>query len=350
MRIFDFAALGIATIIFLGGCKEKKETVTPAPPVKVRVLVVDESQMAGGKSYTGIVNAKTNTMVSFAVAGTITELYAQEGQKVTKGQPLGKVRNADYVNSNNIAEAELAEARDAFERLKKLHDANALPDVKWVEIQQKLKQAENAAEISSRALGDATLRSPVTGVVTRRIADIGQNVMPVEPVYEIISNEDLTLDISVPEEEIGKISTGETVIVTCEEGGLDAVECKVTMKSVTADPLTRGYTVKIAVPSNGGKLLSGMLGKAVFPGSIAKELEESGKPTVNLPVRSVLLDFENKNFVWVVKNGKAERRDVSADELVPSGVNVTSGLLPGDSVIVEGMQKVSTGTIVICDK
>lgn len=90
-------------------------------------------------------------MLSFSVPGTITDFYVEEGQRVAKGQVLARVRSDSYVNAGNIADAELAEARDAYARLKKLHDADALPEIKWVEVQNKLKQAENAAEMSRRA-------------------------------------------------------------------------------------------------------------------------------------------------------------------------------------------------------
>ena len=343
-----FLAVGLSLFT---ACKKDKDAMTPPPPVKVTVEVVSPYNSEAGRSYTGTVNAETTTSVSFAVPGTITRLNFSEGQKVAKGQVLGTVRNADYANSYNMAQAELAEAQDAYERMKKLHDANALPDIKWVEIQQKLKQAENAAEISKRALDDATLISPVTGVVNRKLADVGQNVMPVEPVYEIVSADNLTIDISVPENEIGKIKVGDPVKVIFNDKSLGEKDCKVTMKAVVADPLTRAYTVKIAVPSEKGQVLAGMLGTVQFKETTSPATDSlyASKAVASLPTQAVLLDFDNRNFVWVVKNSKATRRFVVADELVTNGVLVTSGLEHGDSVIIAGMQKVSEGTPVAID-
>ena len=63
-----------------------------------------------------------------------------------------------------------------------------------------------------------------------------------------------------------------------------------------------------------------------------------------LPSQSVLLDADNRQFVWTVKDGKAIRKFVTVDEFSPDGVIVKNGLAVGDSVIVSGMQKVSTGT------
>lgn len=324
------------------GCKHKGDSPTPAPPVKVSVMAVGNSDFQEGRIYSGTVASATSTTVSFAVAGTIEELYAQEGQRVGQGQLLGKLKSGDYTNANNIAEAQLAEAQDAYARLKKLHDADALPEIKWVEIQQKVKQAQNAADISKRALNETQLRAPISGVISRKIADRGQNVAPIEPVYEIITTDQLTIDISVPETEVGNFAEGQAASI--EFKGLEPQSGKVTQKSVVADPLTRTYKIKVSVPSAGGKILPGMVGSVKFAPTEKSEAADMG---IVLPSQAVNLSDDNRTFVWIVKGGRAERRFVVADEMASTGILVKEGLTAGDSVIVAGMQKVGTGSTVI---
>ena len=337
-------ALSALTVFFTIGCKDKKDKPTMAPPVKVTVLAVTPSMQESERVYSGTVSSSATTNVSFSVAGTITNLYASEGQKVGKGQLIGKVRDAEYQNALNIANAQLAEAQDGYERLKKLHDANALPDVKWVEMQQKLKQAQNAAEMAQRTVNDASLHSPVSGTVTRKFADVGQSVLPVQPIYEIVSTDNLTIDVSVSENEIGGFKVGQVASVAFESADIPALQGKVTQKTVVADPITRSYTVKVGIDSDKGKILPGMIGNVTFqaPESVGEE-----PSAIVLPSGSVLLNEDNRLFVWIVKNGLAERRFVTADELSNHGIIVKSGLAPNDSVIVAGMQKVGTGTKVI---
>ncbi len=286
-------------------------------------------------------------MVSFSVPGRITDIYVSEGQRVAKGQVLARVSADNYVNAGNIADAELAEARDAYARLKKLHDADALPDIKWVEVQNKLKQAENAAHISNRAVADATLHAPVSGVVGRKLASVGQTVAAAEPVLELVTVNDLRIAVSVPESEIGDIAEGQTAIVSFKSLGIDSVAGRVALKSVVADPLTRAYTVKISIPNANGRILPGMVGDVVIPHSAVKSEASAGG--VLLPSQAVLLGSDNRQFVWVVSQGKAERRFVTTDNLSSGGILVTDGLSPSDSVIVAGMQKVGTGTPVRCE-
>ena len=340
---YSFLTIASMAGMVLSGCKEKTEP-TVAPPVKVTVMAVDEQSAQGGSVFSGTVQAATSTNVSFTVAGTITEMYVSEGQRVAKGQVIARLRTSDYVNADNIAQAQLAEAQDAYDRLKKLHDANALPDIKWVEIQNKLKQAQNAAEISARSIQDATLRAPVSGVINRKLADAGQSVVPVEPIVEIVTVDQLTIDIPVSEQQIGSFTIGQPAEVSFKSLGLENISGKVNQKSVVADPLTRTYTVKISLPSSEGKILPGMVGDVSFPAMNSDGTDANTE--IILPSQSVLLDSDNRNFVWIVKGRKAERRFVTADELVRGGVIVKTGLTPGDTVIVEGMRKVGTGTVV----
>lgn len=322
-------------------CKKQSDKPTLPSPVKVKVIEVTSGSGSDISQFSGIVTPAETTTISFTVGGTITNLPVKEGQKISKGQLLGKVRNSDYLNAYNIAEAELAEAQDGYNRLKKLHDANVLPDVKWVDIQQKLIQAKNAAEIAKRSLDDANLYSPVAGIVTRKFADVGQTVMPVEPILEVISSDNLTIDISVGENQVSFFSSGQKAQVSVDAFPNESFEGKVTQKSMTADPLTRAFTVKVSIPNKDEKILPGMIGQVCFDRlSNSEELSTS----IELPSQAVLLNDDNRWYVWVVVDSMANRRFIVPGDITSTGVKVVSGLQPGDKVIVEGIRKVGTGT------
>lgn len=333
----------IALTAILSGCKNH-DKATAEGPVRVNVEVVgNRSATNDSRSYSGTVEASEESTVSFSVPGTITKVYVEEGQKVSKGQLLAQVKSESLVNSRNIAQAELEEARDAYQRLKKLHDADALPDIKWVEIQSKLKQAENAAALADRAVTDASIHAPISGYVSRKFASDGQTVIPAEPVVKIVDLNTLQVSISVPENEISSFGPKTAAVVRFDIEGKPEVIGKIGSKSVVADPLTRSYTVKFNIDGANGRILPGMIGSVSVEG-LKKDSSSITKSEVTLPSQAVLLSSDNNQFVWTVKNGKAFRKDVEADELSADGVIVRSGLAPGDSVIVAGMQKVSTGT------
>lgn len=332
----------IGLTCIMSGCS-KKEKATVAGPVRVDIEVAGNSKINGTQQdYSGTVEAADASTVSFSVPGTITKIYVEEGRKVAKGQLLAQVKSDNLINSRNIAQAELEEARDAYQRLKKLHEANALPDIKWVEIQAKLKQAENAADLAERAVSDATIHSPISGYVTQKFADEGQTVVPAEPIVKIENLSKLQVVISVPENEISSFGPTSSAIITFDSAENLKVNGKMSQKGVVADPLTRAYKVKFDFENKDSKILPGMICSVHVEGlnNDTTSLSED----IILPSQAVLLSSDNQRFVWIVKDGKAVRKNVIADELSVNGVTVRSGLTPGDSVIVAGMQKVSTNT------
>lgn len=329
--------------VILSACSNKDKAVVQGP-VRVDVKVVG-NQEAGvpGQNYSGTVEAADASTVSFSVPGAISKIYVSEGQKVKEGQLLAQVESGSLVNSRNIAHAELEEARDAYQRLKKLHDANALPDIKWVEIQAKLKQAENAAALADRGVNDATLRSPINGYISQKFVNEGQTVVPAEPVVKVMNIDKLQVAISVPEDEISLFGATAEATVTFGDNDSLRVHGKMGQKGIVADPLTRSYTVKFDIAEPNERILPGMIGTVSVEG-LDKASGVNGSTEIVLPSQAVLLSSDNRQFVWIVKGGKAVRKDVTADELSADGVTVRSGLSAGDSVIVAGMHKVSTGT------
>ncbi|MDE5997558.1 MAG: efflux RND transporter periplasmic adaptor subunit, partial [Muribaculaceae bacterium] len=188
-----------------------------------------------------------------------------------------------------------------------------------------------------------SIHAPISGYVSQKFASDGQTVIPAEPVVKIVNLNSLQVSIPVPENEISSFGPKTTAVIKFDIEDNPEVIGKIGNKSVVADPLTRSYTVKFDFENSNGKILPGMIGDVVVKGLQNDSLSVKTSE-ITLPSQAVLLSSDNHQFVWTVKNGKAQRKDVVADELSANGVYVKSGLVPGDSVIVAGMQKVSTGT------
>lgn len=346
IRFNYFSRVLISGTVVLTGilcaCHHEKATVAAPPRVAVKVAGSSAAN-SDGRSFSGTVESADESTVSFSVPGTITKIFVDEGQRVGKGQILAKVKSESLQNASNIANAELEEARDAYHRLKRLHDADALPDIKWVEVQSKLKQAENAVELANRAVSDATLTSPLSGYVSQKLADDGQTVIAAQPVLRIVDLDKLQVNISVPENEISAFTIGTTANITVAATDSIRITGKLGQKGVVADPLTRTYNVKFDITNAGGRILPGMIA-AVNVEGLSTDPATVTNTQMTLPSQAVLLAADNRLFVWVVKDGKAMQRFVTANELLTDGVKILSGIAPGDSVIVAGMQKVSNGT------
>lgn len=311
-------------------------------PVKVTVLAARGIDTATSMPYSGTVESGDGAEMSFTVGGTINHIYVSEGQKVRKGQLLASLDGSSIDNANKIAQATLAEARDAYARLKKLHDANALPDIKWVEVQSKLKQAENAAAIAEKEVGDTKIYSPIDGVVAEKKADVGQTAIPGVPVLNIVSVSDIKVSISVAEGEIGKMTPGVKATITAPAASDMTYEGTLTQQGVVANPLSRTYDVKFKISNPDTRLLPGMLCNVTVQSPV--DTASVSKHDIILPPQAILLSADNRNFVWLARNREAEQRFVTVGDITSDGIVIADGIAPGDTVIVQGMQKVSNGT------
>lgn len=330
--------MGAMVMCILPSCGLKKEKMTPAPAVRVSVLPVADSSVGRAQAYSGVVESGDGSELSFSVPGTIQAIYVTPGQKVAKGQLLAELGHESLDNAAAVADAALEEAQDAYARLKKLHDAQALPDIKWVEMQSKLKQAENTAAMAHRAVADAKIYAPQNGTVAEKLADVGQTVIPALPVLRIVGLGDVKVSISVPEGEIAAMKPGRKASVTVDAVGGEPRQATLTEQGVTANPLTRAYDVKFSVANPGSSLLPGMLC------SVSLDEPQEALQAIVLPTQAVLLAADNRHFVWLAKEGKAHRRFVEQKGVTPSGIIIASGIASGDNVITAGMQKVSENT------
>lgn len=341
MKYFSVMLIVVAASTIFPSCGFKKEKTTVVPPVKVEVMSVGGIAGSDSQTYSGTVEGGDGAEMSFSVAGTLKGIYVKPGQKVSKGQLLAEIDASNLQNACQVAEATLAQAQDAYNRMKKLHDANALPDIQWVDIQSKLRQAENAVAIARRAVSDARIYSPIAGVVSEKFAEVGQNVAPGVPVMNIVTTDQVKVSISVPESEISAMTPGRKATVTARSVETAPVEGTLTEQGVVANPLSRTYDVKFSVSNASGVLRPGMLCDVKVDVPVASE-----KATVKVvvPVNAVLLTADNRHFVWLAKNGVAQQRFVETGAITPQGVEIDGGLAAGDSLVVAGMQKICNGT------
>lgn len=335
-QIINVIVIGLGFVCF-SSCGFKKEKITQLPPIKVTIMPVSDSGNIIGRTYSGTVESGEGAEVSFTIPGTVEKIYASAGDEIKKGQLLAELKSGTLQNSYNIAKATLAEAQDAYDRFKKLHDAKALADMRWVEIENTLKQAQNAEEIARRAMDDARLYSPISGTVSEKLIDVGQTVIPAVAAFKIVALNDVKVTIPIPENEIANLSVGQNADIVVEALNNEHISGKLTEKGIVANPLTRAYEAKFSVENPNGKLLPGMICNVSIQ---ADSIEQ----VIVLPPQSVLLSADNRNFVWLARDSKAHQQFVEASDITAEGIVISSGLERGDSVIIAGMQKVSEGT------
>jgi len=324
----------------LMSCGENKDE--EVRPIAVKVVSVKPTTESASLKFSGTIEENSGTAVSFATAGTVKHVYVSNGQSVVKGQLLADIDPTTLEQLHNAALATLSQAEDAYERMKQLHDANSLPEIQWVDVQSRLAQAQSSEQIARRALKDARIVAPVSGIIAGKSVEVGQNVLPSLTVMKIVEINNVKVNVSVPESEISTIGRGSEVNITVPALGNAKFRGVVSEKDVTANMLSRTYDVKALINNASHQLMPGMICSA----SIG---QNSTSSAITLPIDAVQLSNKNFYYVWTVINGKAHRTFVEVGSVTPTGVVITGGLDKSDIVIVEGQQKVSEGMEVSYD-
>lgn len=318
-----------------GGCS-KFESKNEERVILVKTITVSPSNNIIGNSYVGIVQEELSTSLSFQSIGNIENIYVGEGQRVSKGQLLATLNKANLKSTYDIALSTLNRAKDGYDRLKLLHDNGSLPEIKWVEIQSTLQQAMSSEQIAKKSLQNAELRAPYSGIISKKNAEVGANVVMGMSVFTLVKTDNVNIKISIPENEVSKVKIGDEVSINVSALGNKVFNAKITEKGVAGDILSHTYEARIKINNPKNELLPGMVCNV----SILKEGETAN---IVLPNNAVQVNNNGSRFVWLANKGIAEQRDVVIGGLSGDGVIISSGLTQGDNVIIEGNNKVSQG-------
>ena len=342
MKLKNGCVLMFCIALFIGCKQESEKKVDTVQPIKVKVVKMSPTEIGNTQGYSGTVEETNGSILSFSAIGTVKKVAVSVGQRVSHGQLLAILDDVSIKNQYNAALSMREQAEDAHKRMKLLHDNGSLPEIQWVDVESKLKQAIAAEQIAKKSLNDSKLYAPFSGVISEKNIEEGQNVLPGMQAFKLITIDKVNVKISIPEKEISHIKIGQKARISVASLGDNIFEGKVTEKGVVANSLSRSYEVKILI-DNDGKLMPGMICDVHLQ-------KEDAKSAFMLPTPVIQIDDMNQQFVWVNKDGKVTKRNIKTGTLTAMGVVIEEGLNDGDEVLIEGQQKVSENTAITIEQ
>lgn len=336
------ALLPTALAVSFAACT--KPIAAPVPRVQ-RVLVAPVAPTAGARELhlSGTLSAERAFPLGFATMGTVEQVLVEEGQMVEPGQLLARLSPRSYQDALGIAEAKAKQAEDAYRRLLPMHQNRTLPDVKFVEVETGRDQARLAVSLAQRNLADTELRSPIRGVVSNRGAEPGMTVAPGLPAFTLVQTGTLTAVAPVPEMQIASVRRKAAARITVPALGKE-YSGQVREIAVAANPLTRTYDVKVAVPNPRGDLRVGMIADIHLQ---VGDGTGTGARLLAVPPEAVRVDEKGATYVFVVASGdRLEKRPVAVARFVGESTAVEAGLREGELVVTSGSPMLYDGLAV----
>ena len=326
------------TLLILSGCVGKKSSEkAQTVPIRTRITYLDKNRTV--QKYVGVVEEERASVISFPVAGIVDAMYAIEGQHVSKGTLLAELNTSNLTSTYIAAKAQLSQAEDAMRRVQMMYDSKSVAEIKYVEVQTQLEKARSMEAIAKKNLADSRLKAPFSGVIGKKSVESGENVLPNQPVYTLLKIDNVKIKVSIPEKEIRTILKNQRATLSVPALDDAAYDGIIEETGVMADPISHSYIIRIRVANPNGILLPGMVCNV----NVEQTADDSKKYIV-LPPKCIQRNGD-ETFVWLVVDGAPIHHNVRTGRMLPSGVEIISGLKGGEEVVIDGYQNIYKGVM-----
>ena len=295
--------------------------------IEMRPLV-DEIEALG--------TAKANESVEIRprISSLVTRILFEEGQYVEQGDLLIELENSEIVAGLALAEASLSESRSLYNRSKELESTQAISASNLEALLAQVKVDEANVEAARAKLRNTLVRAPFSGRIGLRRVSPGSFVNTDTVITTLDDVSVIKLDFSVPETFVNVVS--EDMDIVAHSLVFPDRDFIGTVASIDTrlDPISRAVEVRAVIPNDDGLLKPGMF--------MTVDLRRDRGDVLLAPEQAIVPEG-TRQYVYVVSDGIAEKRQVRLGRRIPGYVVVADGIAAGDTVITEGTHKVRDG-------
>lgn len=314
-----------------------KATRAKRKGVPVIVAPVGEMRDAVVLQAIGTARAVRSVVLYPEAAGEITDLPVQSGTRVAKDDVVLRLDSRDARLAMRVAETHVREAQNELARAKDLQRSKVKSAANVVDAELGLERARLELRQAQETLADRTLRAPFAGVVGIPKVEVGDRITPETAIVSLDDRSTLSVEFEVAERFFTRLRSGMPVRARTpafadrrKDGVVDKIDSRI-------DPVARTILLRATFPNADDALRPGMSFAATIdlPGPLLPAV-----PELSLQWR------DGRSYVWRISDGTAERVGVVARRRLADTVLVEGDLNPGDTVVVEGVQRLRPGVAV----
>ncbi|HNZ68782.1 MAG: efflux RND transporter periplasmic adaptor subunit [Bacteroidota bacterium] len=337
--------LSAMVLIILSACSGGKEKTTgmekaasgPSKTEIVKVMQLEMQKISHAVEYTATLQGYEEVHLAPAAPGRIEAIYVEEGSRVLRGQVLVQMDRTQL----HQAEIQMRTLATDFARLDTLQKVGSIPQQQYDQLKAQYEIARSNVEFLT---GNTRLKAPFSGIISGKYFEAGEmySGAPVAPVgkaaiLSLVQIDRLKVIVPVSEKYYPQIQTGMNAKISVDIYPGQEFSGKVVRIFPTIDPASHTFSVEVVTPNSSAVLRPGMFARVSF------DLGEVD--AVVLPALAVLkMQGSNERYLFVEKDGKAERIPVSIGARFDDRIEVISDLLkPGDRVIVSGQSRLLHG-------
>jgi RND family efflux transporter MFP subunit len=373
-------AIGIVVLVLAAGVIW---WLTRPKAIEVHTAVAREIGGSDGErtvlNASGYVTARRAATVSSKVTGKVVEVLIEEGMKVKEGQVLARLDDTNIKTSLAVAQAQLESVKTAveetraqlkqaeseFQRATNLAKQNiasqsdldkAESDAKSLRArlarqERDITVADRQVDLWQQQMDDMVIRAPFAGIVTTKDAQPGEMISPVSAgggftrtgIGTVVDMDSLEIEIDVNESYINRVQPGQPVEATLDAYPEWKIPCKVIAIIPTADRQKSTVKVRVGFDQLDPRILPEMAVKVAFH-------EASGGTTITgrtvMVPKTAVQSQEGRDVVFVVQNGRAERRAVTVSSTGGDEAVIGAGIAAGERVVVDSPAGLSDGAAI----
>jgi len=354
--------IALAVLVVIGGAGAGWYYLRPGPGIPIHAVTVESAGGGGGSSLdaSGYVTPRRQATLSGQIIGKVVYLNAEEGQRIKQGDVVARLDDSNYAAALRQAEAQerqakaaLADVTPIFERYKRLQGQNAISTDQFENERAAYDAARTAAEVATAAVALAqsnenftTVRAPFDGVVTVKVAQVGDIVSPASAggntftgIATIVDMDSLEVDVDVSENYIDRVRAEQKATIQLTAYPDWDIPATVIAVIPTADQSKGTVKVRVAINAKDARILPQMGARVSF------ETTPGAQPVsraVTVPPDAIAGSGDS-GTVFVITGDTVEARQVKVGLRTSQSVTILSGVGAGDRLAQGDLTKLHNG-------
>jgi membrane fusion protein (multidrug efflux system) len=308
-----------------------------AAAVSVITAAARSEKVEVGIEAIGTAKANEAVDITSKTSNIVTAIHFRDGEQVKVGQVLVELDAAQATADLAAATADYTDSVSQFNRSRELVATQALSKAQYEQLESTMKANEARVAAARAKFSDTYIRAPFSGRVGLRRVSIGTLISPGTVIATLDDTSLIKVDFAVPDVFVSALREGLNVTASTTAIAGRMFEGRISSVDSRIDPSTRAIMVRALVPNRDAALRPGMF----LTVSVAKDERQA----LMIP-EEALVPEQSKQFVYVVRGGKANKREVQIGVRQPGKVEVATGLTAGELVVTEGTQKIREGSAV----
>jgi membrane fusion protein (multidrug efflux system) len=303
--------------------------------VTVEAVKVATASMPQTITAVGSLRSDESITVRPEVAGRISAILFNEGQRVAKGATLVKLDPSINEADVGQARANLKLAKSKFDRAVDLAKSNFISGQARDEAENNLRVAEAALQLAEAKLAKTEIKAPFSGIIGLRVVSIGDYVKEGADVVNLEAIDPLKVDFRVPEIYLKQVQVGQPLEVSLDALPGKTYEGKVFAINPLVDATGRSIVIRAQVRNADTALRPGMFARV-------RLITRDEREALVVPEQAIVPQGDEQ-YVFRIVDGKALRAKVAVGRRRDGKVEILAGLSGGDTVVSAGQLKLRDG-------